>query len=178
MRRPSLLRLLGALALGVALALHAPNLPGMAALLALLDAWHPATVALTGAAALHREPPLAVRGCPLLGAVEGGRPVQVVQRRADGWAQIDVAGSGRLWTPDGDALPDGDAPLAAAIAAYAAPAPPGACPTLRGVVDRGARVRVLMRGPAWSLVRSAGRPAWVATATLPPPTEGRQGTRP
>jgi len=167
MMRVAPLRLIGALALGVALALHAPHLPGAPALLAALDAWHPATVALEGAATLHREPPLAVRGCPLIGAVEAGRPAQVVQRRADGWAQIEVAGSGRLWTPDGDALPDGANALHAAIAAYAAPAPPGACPTLRGVADRGARVRVIARGPAWSLVRVEGRAAWIATATLP-----------
>lgn len=144
--------------------------PGRHVVWAAWDARHPATVRLTGAVVLHREPPLDGR-CPLLGALERGRVVQVVQRTATGWAQITAIESGTVWTPDGPWLPPDGAPptpLAAPAAAYAAPPPDGACHVVLGVADAGEAARVLRRGPAWTLVRVGGRQAWIPTAALPP----------
>lgn len=166
-------RLVIALLLGTAIALRYPQVPGITALLAQWDRVHP-SVAVRGALILFAEPPIRPDpACPILGALERGRMVRVQERRPDGWVAVRAAASGTVWVPDRPWLPpvDRETPLAMPLPAYAAPAAPPAngAPCAVRVIDAGAQVRVLRRGPAWSLVRFNGVTGWVTTAGLDEP---------
>lgn len=111
-----------------------------------------------GATLLYRAP-VSQQACPALGAIEAGRPVMVVERRAD-WVRIRADGSGEVWTRAADLAIDGDR-LARAIAAFAAPAPDFEACNLAGVAPANAVYRTLRETDQWLLVIVDDQTAWV-----------------